>query len=226
MSDTLQSFNIIGDIAGRFDELMALLEKMPKADKVILVGDLPDRHDQTPQVIQWCVDNQDKVDVIRGNHEILMINSYLNNEDRSWYEIWCYNGGIETIDSYGGFHLIPKEHIDYLQSRPLYIETDALFISHAPVDNFKWIPRKPYSQDYDDIEDFVWNRARPTKPYGNKFMVYGHNGRLNTSTYLDGHGKLTEIAQCVDNSHAKQLCGLYWNKDSEFHKQIFSVDYF
>jgi len=32
--------NIIGDIAGRYDELMLLIEKMPKADLIISVGDL------------------------------------------------------------------------------------------------------------------------------------------------------------------------------------------
>ena len=51
------TYNIIGDIAGRFDELMLLLAKMPESDKVILLGDMVDRGSQSKQVIEWAMTN-------------------------------------------------------------------------------------------------------------------------------------------------------------------------
>jgi hypothetical protein len=217
--------NIIGDCAGRFDELQLLLAKMPEAELTVLVGDLTDRGSQSKQVVQWCMDNQGKVQAIRGNHEMLMIYG-VENGDTS---LWFHNGGWNTVVSYGGaLELIPKEHISYLKSRPLYIETEELFISHAPVSNFKLIPKNPFSQDYNEVEDFVWDRIRPPRPYGDKMMVYGHNGRLNTTTYIDGEGQLSVIAECIDNCSKSQLCGMHWdgnNKDLKSKYRIYSQDY-
>lgn len=125
--------------------------------------------------------------------------------------IWMHNGGQTTLESYGGdIRLIPKEHIDYLKSRPLYFENEDLFVSHAPVSDFRRIPKHKHSRDPDVLEHFIWARSRPEQPYGNKLMIYGHNGRYSETTYIDGHGKLKKIAICVDNSHAKQVMGYHY----------------
>lgn len=45
------TINIIADVAGRFDELMELLGKMPAASLTLGVGDLVDRGPKSRQVI-------------------------------------------------------------------------------------------------------------------------------------------------------------------------------
>lgn len=214
----MPTYNFIGDTAGRFDELMALLDKMPKADKIILLGDTPDRGPKSKDLIQYCIDNQDTVEVIRGNHEILMIKSVEGESDS--LDMWLYNGGLTTIASYGGhINNIPKEHIQYLKSRPLYIETEEYFLSHAPMANINWLPKSPYSQTDEDTE-FTWNRTAPTMPYGNKIMFYGHNGRFKKCEYMNAYGNVFPIAYCIDDTHNKQLCG-YNTETQEFYFQEF-----
>lgn len=50
----------IGDIAGNFKTLKALLDKLPNK-KVILLGDPNDRGPRSNEVIQFIMDNQDKL---------------------------------------------------------------------------------------------------------------------------------------------------------------------
>jgi len=83
----------------------------------------------------------------------MMINACRDRQD---IDIWYYNGGGATIDSYGGtIELVPKEHIDWLASRPVYIEFDDLFLSHAPVRSLSktHLPNR-FSQQYKDVGTF------------------------------------------------------------------------
>jgi serine/threonine protein phosphatase 1 len=210
--------NIIGDIAGRYDELMLLLEKMPEADLILSVGDLVDRGPKSKEVIEWFMNNK-KAEAIYGNHEDLMVNAIVHKD--MW--LWIRNGGGATLRSYlpeGEESLndvdVPTEHLQWLQTRPLWYQTDDLFVSHAPVQGLKYIP-----DQFDDSQkgpregNFIWNRWTPTKPQ-DKFMIYGHNGQFKKHKWGDG----SEFAMCIDNSHSGRLTGIHWPT-----KEIFSVDF-
>lgn len=207
-----QTINVIGDIAGRYDELILLLDKMPKADLTIAVGDLMDRGPKSKEVIEYFI-NTPNTEAIYGNHEDLMVQAV---EDTHTY-LWYANGGFQTVLSYGHGLIegIPPEHIKWLKSRPLYFENDEVFISHAPLSYPDDLPQR-FSRNPRDIEYFTWNRQRPAAQYKNKFMIYGHNGRL-----LDVFAPTGEIiAKCIDNSHLKQLVGMHWPT-----KELFCQDY-
>lgn len=204
-----KTFNIIGDIAGRYDELLSLLEKMPKADLTIAVGDLIDRGKNSKKVIEYFMNTPNTI-AIRGNHEQMMIDT-CQGEDGY---IWFVNGGSETVRSYGedyNIKNIPEEHIKWLKSMPLYFETDNLFVSHAPITSFNQVPPQRFSQQ---AESFLWRRTPPFDDLG-KFLIYGHNGRFKEHFYKD-----KSIGMCIDNSHAKQLLGVHWPT-----KEIFREDY-
>ena len=51
----MESFNVIGDIAGQFKALEALVKKMPKGD-LICVGDLCDRGPQSKEVYDFVME--------------------------------------------------------------------------------------------------------------------------------------------------------------------------
>lgn len=196
-----KTINIIGDIAGRYDELQLLLAKMPKADLVIAVGDLIDRGPKSKEVVEYFINTPDTI-AIRGNHEELMIEACETGDT----ELWYVNGGWQTVLSYGAdITLIPKEHIDWLKSRPLYFDTDDLIISHAPITNLKNVPLNKYSRDPTLLDRFLWNRIPPFTPM-EKFHVYGHNGRILNCKW--GNGKV--VATCIDGSHAGTLGGMHW----------------
>jgi hypothetical protein len=187
--------NIIGDIAGRFDELMLLIDKMPK-EEIILLGDLNDRGLKTKEVIQWAIDN--KIRCVKSNHGQMMIDAYniwlaTGNPHGSWE--FNANGGIQTIQSYGGFEFIPKEHIQYLVDCEWFIETDDLILTHAPIH-----PTFEFGMPL--TTDFLWNRENP-KPR-DKFQIHGHNSIL--ATYMDHSGK--KYGMCIDDCFHKNLIGI------------------
>ena len=206
--------NIIGDIAGRYDELLLLLDKMPEADLILSVGDLVDRGPKSKEVIEWFMGNEN-AEAVYGNHEDLFIEGVVKRD------LWCWfsNGGSATVKSYaepGQSDLneidIPADHIEWLQTRPMYFQTDDLFVSHAPVTgSLKNIPSDPYGRDY----FFIWNRYEPKKPQ-KKFMIYGHNGTFKRHKWGDG----SEFAICLDNSHSGRLTGIHWPT-----REIFSQDF-
>lgn len=206
----MKTLNIIGDIAGRFDELILLLKKMPPADLTIAVGDLMDRGPKSKQVIEYFMNTPNTL-ALYGNHEDLMVNAVENFNTYLWY----VNGGTETVLSYGMLDNIPQEHISWLKTLPLYFENDEVFVSHAPLSYPDDLPGR-FSRNPRDIEYFTWNRQRPKEKYKDKFMIYGHNGRL-----LDVFTQTGEIiAKCIDNSHVKQLVGIHWPT-----KELFCQEY-
>lgn len=190
------SLNIIGDIAGNFNTLMALIKKMPD-DDIILVGDLNDRGPRSKEVIEWAMENA--TEVLAGNHEHMMIDSYFHRAG-NYYEplLWeTYNGGDKTIQSYAPefstddiFHSrapwrsrIPEEHIKWLAARPKYIIRDDVLISHAAKNPRLTIDEacdlgdgfyKNYKHSVNISEfSFLWNRTSPRK-VDNLFQIFGH----------------------------------------------------
>lgn len=209
--------NIIGDIAGRYRELMALLKSMPEADLILSVGDMMDRGSDSNKVIEWFMQAQTvgRAEALYGNHEDLMIQGTIHDDNWNWIR----NGGAATIRSYADKSdqdlssiIIDPVHTEWLQKRPMYFQLDDLFVSHAPVTSLKYIPKDPYGRD----EYFIWNRYEPKKAM-NKFVINGHNGLLKE--YKSGDG--TVFGMCIDDSHNEKLTGLHWPS-----KQLFQVDYF
>ena len=63
----------IGDIQGCFHALMALLARLqfnPKQDRLWLVGDLINRGSGSLNVLRWCYQHQDSLQIVLGNHDL------------------------------------------------------------------------------------------------------------------------------------------------------------
>jgi len=199
---TVEKFNIIGDVAGRYDELLKLLKIMPEAP-VIFVGDLIDRGSQGKQVIEWAMKNAHES--VLGNHEQMMIDAH--NDYRK--DIWLYNGGYSTLDSYGVKLCkdLPTDHIEWLRNRPIKFESEGLLVTHGPWS--KLVSKEVAFNKDSPIMSVLWNRDPPKKR--KMFQVFGHN--TVTTTYDD-------YAICIDNSGNRELMGLHWPT-----KELFKVDY-
>lgn len=156
------NYNVIGDVAGNYLTLKALLGKMPKDSELLCLGDPVDRGPRSKEVVEFLMNNGK---TINSNHAHLMVecweHSAMPGAKPRYYEhdIWFYNGAIQTMSSYDpdwmakaefchstnmyttvlGFKeekihtMIPREHIQFLKNCPMFIETDGFVMTHAPL---------------------------------------------------------------------------------------------
>ena len=218
--------NIIADIAGEFDALMELVGKMPRAPFVLL-GDLNDRGPKSKEVIEWAMQTPD-VTTLHSNHGELFVDFYRmqcdeNYESTYWPTDFINNGGLHTLYSYGfgsdpnhtyTFEdipkLIPKAHIDWLDTRPLYFEGEGIFCSHAPLHEHLSLDKAIVLAGSNQAS-LLWNRGYPKKR--DAFQVFGHNSHWGVKAFDDW-------AYCLDGSRQRVLTGMHWPS-----RQLYQVSY-
>lgn len=148
---------MIGDVHGNFDTLMALLDMIPQEEKdkgIILAGDLIDRGPKSMQIVQWCINNQDKVKVVRGNHEEMMVGEALIVIDfvaktgllprGARGSLWTVNGGYETLKSY---ELLLDDELDE-RGLPTRVFDHEKLLEHA-----NWMNTLPYYLEFPNIKN-------------------------------------------------------------------------
>ena len=208
--------NIVSDIAGRYDELMLLLDKMPPGEP-ISIGDMVDRHDQSKQVLDFFMKNGR---AIMGNHEHLLLDHCANQKSNkpSYYQYgtWQYNGGSATIRSFPSD--VPQEYIDWIRKLPKYLEIDNCLISHAFVhpDYNTVLEACDLGRDWEDFpksdNSIIWNRS---EPIGREYalQICGHNSQFGLRWWGD-------YAVCLDDSREKKLTGIHLPS-----RKIYQQDY-
>jgi serine/threonine protein phosphatase 1 len=162
---------VIGDVHGHFDALMALIEAIaPSADdQIYFLGDLIDRGPQSAQVVEFV--KQNSYPCLLGNHEQMMLDSFPKGKAYlPALQAWLYNGGQETLDSYGEPGISP-EHLDWIQNLPTYLDLGDVWLVHAGVH-----PSLPIEAQ--TTHEFCWIRSEfhsMRQPYfTNKLIVTGH----------------------------------------------------
>ena len=214
---------IIGDIAGRYNELQKLLELATKKFgeySVIGVGDLVDRGSDSDKVVEHFMSMPDTY-ATRGNHEDMMID-YLKaydlgetpeyNKAYGW-GVWLGNGGKATLRSYAdtdGDVSVPPKHFDYLNGLPLFIEHEddhgKIIITHAPIHPVFGLEKL---KEMPAIHNFslCWNRGTCRRIPGIDMQFHGHNAIRNVQFFSD---KLGSFAVDVDTSRGEILTGMLW----------------
>ena len=191
---------VVGDIHGRLSLLDQLIADVPwniESDKIIFLGDLIDRGDDSPGVvdrIMELVNVNPNIIVLRGNHEQMMLDC-LEYGELNW--LIPENGGQVTLKSYG-INLneiddisdikIPDHHLDFLSSLPFYHEDDQAIYVHAGL-----VPgENPADIDPDVL---MWTRDIDFyKGYFGKLCFFGHtpthylpkDGRRKFGIYIHG----------------------------------------
>jgi serine/threonine protein phosphatase 1 len=189
----------IGDIHGHLTKLKELLEILVKEidfdldeDHLVLLGDLVDYGPETKDLIEFCIETQrlfpNTFHPLRGNHDDMLVDVLLHDCKRYGdYYLWAKQGGHQTIMSYmpegrsdydqaltNPLDIIPKEHLDFLDSLPFYWETDKYFFVHgglpAPLSEID-------SLDYPATQyELLWIRSNfynNRADFGKK-VIFGH----------------------------------------------------
>jgi predicted phosphodiesterase len=150
----------IGDVHGCSEELQHLLDSV-QPTRVILLGDLFTKGSDPKGV--WELIQIWNADAVMGNHDQhVLLASKRNPIPKKFKEI-------------------PKETINWLKSRPLYIEGDKWIAVHAGIN--------PHSLQIEkDVALHVrrWpNDNNPQNPFwwqlynGEKLIIYGHDAKRN-----------------------------------------------
>lgn len=221
-----KGYNIIGDIAGQYKTLLALLEKMPKESTPVSVGDMVDRGPSSKLVLDFFRDNGK---AILGNHEHMMISTYRKSK---YYDsgVWFMNGGRATMESFGSpitFENIPIETIEWLESLPLFLKFKDVgpfglkgFISHA-IKRPDWsletackLGPSAYSSLGED--SIIWNRGSPRRMRA-YYQICGHNSHWGLERFKDKAG---EYGICIDTSRSKIMTGIHWPSGEIFQQEF------
>ena len=184
---------VSADIHGYFDEWMqALKEKVFDINnpnhKIIICGDVLDRGRQPKQIIDFILSNKDKVILIRGNHEDLMEEMILRNNNTA---MDLSNGTAYTI-----IDIYPEWQISEFNLSKIARETRLQEMLDLCVDYFEtehyifvhgWIPIIEncylYDENWRNARKERWQKARWTNPVimyrneiyePNKTIVCGH----------------------------------------------------
>jgi hypothetical protein len=121
--------NIIGDIAGNFKTLEALLKKMPK-EPVFSLGDMPDRGPRSKEVIEFFKTQK----ALLGNHEHLMIDAfeYSRALKNKGVDLKTFTAGLQDL---GGRRFSESLGLKPFYEFGLWVSTnggDATLESYAP----------------------------------------------------------------------------------------------
>lgn len=196
--------NVIGDIAGQYKTLLALIDKMPD-DEIISIGDMVDRGPRSKEVIEYFMNNGR---AILGNHEHMMIDAH---SDTDYYQpgVWVMNGGDKTLNSYG--MQVPENVISWCRGLSKSIELDdGVLVTHAFIRPNFFLKDVVYvGQHWSDPEcdrSIIWNRAEPIRHPDYKMQLAGHNSQFGYHRWSDDEG---EFAICLDASSQKVLTGIH-----------------
>lgn len=121
-----------------------------KNDKLIILGDIVDGHSKTFECVEELLKITHRVFVL-GNHDSYFIN-YIKDADARPHA-WIYQGGYNTVVSYGKVGKIPETHRRFFLEEPVpyYIENNMLFVHGGLGDSD--------SPQFCDEETLTWDRS-------------------------------------------------------------------
>lgn len=141
---------VIGDIHGGFKALMQVLDraKVSVDDQLVFLGDYVDGWSESSHIIQFLIELSEKQDCIfiKGNHDAW-------GED--WLSfggtpnVWLFNGGQKTIESYDHYSLEELEkHLEFFQRmKNYYIDDQNRLFIHAGYSSMHGPEKEVYSSN-------------------------------------------------------------------------------
>ena len=181
----------IGDLHGRLDVLEACLVKIEQdrlkkgdadggATTIVFLGDYVDRGPDSRGVVQRLIDgagDQAKWVILSGNHEQMALMAHdAPDAYRNW---WCANGGVATLQSYGG-RVIDPAHLEWMRGlTDRYIDEHRLFV-HAGV-------KKDVPLELNDRDIVMWVRHGRNDEVGVEglYTVHGHTPFMDGPVVLE-----------------------------------------
>jgi serine/threonine protein phosphatase 1 len=205
---------VIGDIHGGLKAVHQVLERanVSKEDKLIFLGDFVDGWSESPAVLDFLIELQKKQPCIfiRGNHDELLLDWLLGNNEKFDQKLWFKHGGKETVKSYQNCDAATKlKHIHFLQSlQNFHLDDENRLFVHAGFTNMKGVEYE-YLQPLFYWDRTLWETALALDPNLSKdAMTYPNRLKLYKEIYI-GHTPVTKIGE---STPVNKAC--VWNVDT------------
>lgn len=183
---------VMSDIHGQYKAYIRMLKQIGfnnfnSKDKLIIAGDAIDRGPGGIAILNHVLDNQDKITMLMGNHELMMLDALNRGINSDAEYLWYSNGGLATHEVYTT-QSVERQHklkifLESLQytlevqannrkyviahGRPLQAKIDGRKAVKGPMDH-SWI------QGMSPNEQIVWGIMHPSYSIPNKTIVFGH----------------------------------------------------
>jgi len=186
---------VIGDVHGCAMELDALLdglirqEKLNEKDLVLFLGDYIDRGPDSRSVIDSLLGfskSHSNTRFLKGNHEDMMLD-FLGFGGKLGHA-FLYNGGLETIQSYGlsvfapaheMIEAIPESHLEFMKGLESIIVADSFICVHAGLNRMLDLQDQVDSDIFWIREEFI----NDTHDF-EKTIVFGHTPHREIMLHL------------------------------------------
>ncbi|MBN8640863.1 MAG: serine/threonine protein phosphatase [Flavobacteriales bacterium] len=205
---------VIGDIHGGLRALHQVIERanVTQGDTLIFLGDYVDGWSESPQVIDFLMDLNQKQNCIfiRGNHDELLLDWLKGNTKEIDEPMWFKHGGEATVVAYSSISDTKKKvHIKFLESlQNYYLDDQNRLFVHAGFTNmngvkYEYFPKLFY------WDRTLWETALAlNEDIDSNSFFYPRRLKLYSEIYI-GHTPVTRIGEVVP---IQKAC--IWNVDT------------
>ena len=205
---------VIGDIHGGLKALLQVLKKINCDENytLIFLGDYVDGWSESPAVLDFLIELQKKQPCvfIRGNHDELLLDWLLGNNENIDEKLWFQHGGEATVLSYQNINAETKErHTQFLKSLQDYHLDDKnrLFI-HAGFTNMKGVEHEFFKPLF-YWDRTLWETALAIDSQLSKDAItYPLRLKIYNEIFI-GHTPITKIDETIPVNKA-----CVWNVDT------------
>lgn len=202
---------VIGDIHGGLRALLQALNRaqVTTSDTLIFLGDYVDGWSESPQVLDFLIDLNQKQNCIfmKGNHDALLLDWLDSSKDN---QMWYQHGGEATVNAYKNISRIDKQkHIDFLKTlRNYYLDAQNRLFVHAGFTNmngvgYEFFPKQFY------WERTLWEMVVCLDDRISKKSDYYPKRLLLYNEIYIGHTPVTKLGETTPMQKAN-----VWNVDT------------
>lgn len=163
---------VVGDVHGNLELLRKFQQQINSNDKMIFVGDLIDRGNNSKEVIDFVIENE--YEMVLGNHELMLLGydflidflPFLENSTDSDFHnrSFMLNGGENTLRSYGAIiEQIPTAYSGYMKKFDFDKFDDKKFKEHID-----FLKKQPFVITYEDTKTIISHSSL----YDNEYNLY------------------------------------------------------
>jgi len=205
---------VIGDVHGGLKAIHQVLERanVTNNDTLIFLGDFVDGWSESPAVLDFLIGLQKKQPCvfIRGNHDELLLDWLLGNNENIDEKLWFQHGGEATVLSYQNINAETKEkHIQFLQSlQDYYLDDKNRLFIHAGFTNMKGVEHEFFKPLF-YWDRTLWETALAIDSQLSKDAItYPLRLKIYNEIFI-GHTPVTKIDETIPVNKA-----CVWNVDT------------